>query len=140
MEESRLLNPCSMTPMNDLSKRVIVDTNLWIDFLRQPELGLRSLIKQNRVLTCPCVIGEIMVGSPKNRLTIRQFLLDLPFATEATFGEILKMIESRKLYGCGLQWNDAILLAAAKLSSACLWTRDKRLAAAADEFGVGWIE
>lgn len=126
--------------MNDPTTKVIVDTNLWIDFLRQPELELRAMIKQERVLTCPCVIGEVMVGSPRNRISIRQFLLRLPFATEATFGEVLKMIESRNLYGSGLQWNDVILIAAAKLSSARLWTRDKRLAATADEFGIGWFE
>ena len=124
--------------MNELTAKVLVDTNIWIDFLRQPEPELRALIKQDRVLTCPCVIGEVMVGSMKNRLSIRQFLLRLPFATEATFGEVLKMTESRNLYGSGLQWNDVILLAAAKLSSAHLWTRDKRLAAAAEEFGIGW--
>jgi len=35
---------------------------------------------------------------------------------------------------------DSLLLAAAKLSTAPLWTRDKRLAAAAGDFGVGWTE
>lgn len=126
--------------MNDRRGMVLVDTNVWISFLKQPEPELRKLIKQQRVLTCPCVIGEIMVGSISNRLVIRSFLLSLPFATDATFAEVLKMIESRGLSGRGLQWNDLLLLAAAKLSSASLWTRDKRLAAAAGEFGVGWME
>jgi hypothetical protein len=126
--------------MSDKTTKIIVDTNVWIDFLRQPEPELRLLIKQRRVLTCQCVIGEVMVGSPKDRLSIRQFLLSLPLAAEATFGEVLTMIESRRLHGIGLQWNDVILLAAAKLSSARLWTRDKRLAKAAEEFGINWAE
>jgi predicted nucleic acid-binding protein len=50
------------------------------------------------------------------------------------------MLEMRNLHGRGLQWNDVLVLAAAKLSSARLWTRDKRLAAAAEEFGIGWTE
>ena len=50
------------------------------------------------------------------------------------------MLEMRRLHGCGLQWNDVMLLAAAKLSSARIWTRDKRLAVAAEEYGIGWIE
>jgi len=50
------------------------------------------------------------------------------------------MVETRRLYGRGLQWNDIQLLAAAKLSPAPLWTRDHRLATAAEEFGVGWAE
>jgi len=126
--------------MTDLSSKVLVDTNVWIDFLRQPEPELRLLIKQDRVMTCPCVIGAVMVGSMKNRLTIRQFLLKLPFATEPTFGEALNMLENRSFFGRGLQWNDLLILAAAKLSSARLWTRDKRLAGAAEEFGIGWRE
>ena len=126
--------------MNDRAPKVLVDTNVWIDFLRQPEPELRELIKKDRVLTCRCVIGEVMVGSLRDRDGIRQFLLKLPCASEATFSEILKMLEIRRLHGCGLQWNDVILIAAAKLSSARLWTRDKRLAVAAEEFGIGWIE
>ena len=126
--------------MSDRAPKVLVDTNVWIDFLRQSEPELRDLIKKDRVLTCRCVIGEVMVGSLRDRIGVRQFLLKLPSASEATFSEILKMLEMRRLHGCGLQWNDVILLAAAKLSSARIWTRDKRLAAAAEEYGIGWIE
>ena len=126
--------------MSDRAPKVLVDTNVWIDFLRQSEPELRDLIKKDRVLTCRCVIGEVMVGSLRDRIGVRQFLLKLPSASEATFSEILKMLEMRRLHGCGLQWNDVLLLAAAKLSSARIWTRDKRLAAAAEEYGIGWIE
>jgi len=126
--------------MSDRAPKVLVDTNVWIDFLRQSEPELRDLIKKDRVLTCRCVIGEVMVGSLRDRIGVRQFLLKLPSASEATFSEILKMLEMRRLHGCGLQWNDVMLLAAAKLSSARIWTRDKRLAAAAEEYGIGWIE
>lgn len=129
-----------MIPMSDLTTKVLVDTNVWIDFLRRPEPELRELIKRGRVLTCRCVVGEVMVGSLRDRAGIRQFFLKLPFATEATFVEALKMLEMRRLHGRGLQWNDILVLAAAKLSSARLWTRDKRLAAAAEEFGIGWTE
>jgi hypothetical protein len=126
--------------MSDRAPKVLVDTNVWIDFLRQSEPELRDLIKKDRVLTCRCVIGEVMVGSLRDRIGVRQFLLKLPSASEATFSEILKMLEMRRLHGCGLQWNDVLLLAAAKLSSARIWTRDKRLAVAAEEYGIGWIE
>ena len=126
--------------MSDRAPKVLVDTNVWIDFLRQSEPELRDLSKKDRVLTCRCVIGEVMVGSLRDRIGVRQFLLKLPSASEATFSEILKMLEMRRLHGCGLQWNDVLLLAAAKLSSARIWTRDKRLAVAAEEYGIGWIE
>jgi len=119
---------------------VLVDTNVWITFLREPlpELGL--LVKRGRVITHPCIVGEILVGMVRQRGVVREFLLSLPCSKEAAPASILGMIESRRLFGRGLQWNDIQLLAAAKLSAASLWTRDQRLAAAAEEFGVGWTE
>lgn len=120
--------------------RVLVDTNVWIDFLREPLSELRFLVKRQRVITHPCVVGEVLVGSLKNRTAVREFLLSLPMAKEADLPSLLSMIESRGLYRRGLQWNDMQLLAAAKLSNTPLWTRDKRLAAAAQELGVEWVE
>jgi predicted nucleic acid-binding protein len=122
------------------TSRVLVDTNVWIDFLREPMPVLRKLLKQRRVISHPCVIGEVLVGSPPHRAVIRQFLLSLPFAVEADFREVLVMIERRGLAGRGLQWNDVLLLASAKLSGANLWTRDQRLAKAANDYGIGWVE
>lgn len=120
--------------------KVLVDTNVWIAFLREPlpELGL--LVKRERVVTHPCVIGEILCSMVRQREVVTEFLCSLPFAKEADLTSTLGMIETRRLFGRGLQWNDVQLLAAAKLSSAALWTRDQRLAAAAHELGVGWNE
>ena len=119
-------------------RKVLVDTNIWIEFLKQPLPELGELIAEERVVTHPCVIGEVLVGNVQQRPAIRQFLLSLPLAVGADFTEVLAMIESRNLFRRGLQWNDVLLLAAAKLTSAHLWTRDKRLAEAAEEFGIGW--
>jgi predicted nucleic acid-binding protein len=120
--------------------RVLVDTNVWIDFLLEPLPELRFLVKRQRVITHPCVVGEVLVGSLKNRTAVREFFLSLPMAKEADLPSLLSMVESRGLYGRGLQWNDMQLLAAAKLSNTPLWSRDKRLAAAAKELGVEWVE
>jgi predicted nucleic acid-binding protein len=120
--------------------RVLVDTNVWIGFLREPTPELRKLITHGRVIMHSCVIGEVLVGNVPRRKMIEEFLLSLPLAVEAEFGEVLSLIERRGLAGRGLQWNDVLLLAAARLSSARLWTRDKRLAEAAYELGIGWIE
>lgn len=120
--------------------RVLVDTNVWIGFLREPTPELRKLIQHGRVITHPCVIGEVLVGNVPKRGMIEEFLLSLPLAVEAEFSEVLSMIERRGLAGRGLQWNDVQLLAAARLSAARLWTRDKRLAVVAYELGIGWVE
>ncbi len=123
--------------MND-GGRVLVDTNVWITFLREPlpELGL--MVKRGQVITHPCIVGEILAGMVRQREVVSVFLRSLPFAREADLSSILGMIEARHLYGRGLQWNDIQLLASAKLSSASLWTFDKRLTAAAAELGVNY--
>jgi predicted nucleic acid-binding protein len=120
--------------------KILVDTNVWITFLREPLPELGKLVKHGRVITHSCVVGEVLVGNVRNRPVVREFLLSLPFAKEADLPSVLGMIESRGLSGRGLQWNDVQLLAAAKLSSARLWTRDKRLAEAAAQLGVKWNE
>ena len=128
-----------MNPMSE-EVRVLVDTNVWIDFLCAPLPELRFLVKRQRVITHPCVVGEVMVGALRNRAAVKEFFLSLPLAKEADLHSVLGMVESRQLHGRGLQWNDILLLAAAKLSKVPLWTRDKRLAAAAAELGVLWRE
>jgi predicted nucleic acid-binding protein len=57
-------------------------------------------------------------------------------AASATDVEVLRLIEDRRLWGRGLGWIDAHLLAAALVSHCRLWTLDKRLASAASELGL----
>jgi predicted nucleic acid-binding protein len=128
-----------MKAMSD-DVRILVDTNVWIDFLRAPLPELRLLIKRQRVITHSCVVGEVMVGAVRDRAMVREFFLSIPLAKEADLSSVLGMVESRQLYGRGLQWNDMQLLAAAKISKTPLWTRDKRLASAAEDLGVLWRE
>jgi predicted nucleic acid-binding protein len=46
------------------------------------------------------------------------------------------VIDQRRLHGRGLGWVDVHLLASSRLTGCRLWTRDKALAAAAQECGV----
>jgi predicted nucleic acid-binding protein len=51
---------------------------------------------------------------------------------------VLALIETARLSGRGIGWVDAQLLASTRLTGeAVLWTRDKPLADAAAELGVG---
>ncbi len=84
------------------------------------------------------VIGELACGNLRNR-TILVNLQLLPQATVATHDEAFAMIEQHKLMGRGVGFVDVHLVASAKLSRAKLWTRDKRLAVIASEFGVGAV-
>ena len=69
-------------------RKVLVDTNIWIEFLKQPLPELGELIAEERVVTHPCVIGEVLVGNVQQRPAIRQFLLSLPLAVGADFTEV----------------------------------------------------
>ena len=65
-------------------------------------------------------------------------LKNLPSATVADHDEVMAMIEVRELFSRGMGWIDAHLLASVMISGDCrLWTADKKLAAVANEIGVG---
>jgi hypothetical protein len=58
-----------------------------------------------------------------------------PLATDA---ETLQMVEARRLWGRGIGWNDAKILASVVIGGCLLWTRDRRLDEIAKEVGVAW--
>ena len=116
---------------------ILVDTSVWIDFLRAGGGQLKKLLEYNQVLAHPSVIGELACGNLVNRHEILALLHRLPKATRATDAEVLIFIEQHKLMGRGVGYIDAHLLASARLSQgAKLWSRDKKLAALAAELSV----
>jgi len=54
----------------------------------------------------------------------------------ASDAEVLRLVEDRRLWGRGLGWIDAHLLASALLSNCQFWTLDTRLAREAAELGL----
>jgi predicted nucleic acid-binding protein len=116
---------------------ILVDTSIWIDHLRQCDERLSGLLNQGQVLAHPFVIGELALGNLQNRDAILGALQDLPQTPVATDGEALDFIQANTLYGIGIGYIDAHLLAAVRLApGAMLWTRDKRLLAAATKLGL----
>jgi predicted nucleic acid-binding protein len=82
-------------------------------------------------------IGELALGSLRDRKTILALLSDLPETPVATHSEVFLFVELHALHGAGLSLVDAHLLAALRLSSCDrLWTRDRCLRVAADKLGV----
>jgi predicted nucleic acid-binding protein len=116
---------------------ILVDTSIWIDHLQRSEATLAVLLTEARVCTHPMIIGELALGSLRDRKTILGLLSSLPSTPLATHAEVLTFVDSNALYGTGLSLVDAHLLAALRLSSPDrLWTRDRRLRLAADKLGV----
>lgn len=113
---------------------ILVDTSVWIDHLRHGESALADLLNTGRVLVHPFVIGELALGNLRQREVILDNLSSMPRATIATDEELLVFINQSKLYGLGIGYIDAHLLASVRLTpGALLWSRDKRLCAAANQ-------
>ncbi len=120
---------------------ILVDTSIWIDHLRAGDPELSELLRESQVLGHPWVTGELALGHLSRRSEILGLLHNLPQATVATDDEVLALIDKRQLFGVGIGYVDAHLLAATALTPAArLWTRDKRLALAAVQYGFARIE
>jgi predicted nucleic acid-binding protein len=107
---------------------ILIDTSVWVDHLRASDKALVALLGAGMVLAHPFVIGELALGNLRRREIVLNALADLPQTSVATDAEVLHFIERHALFGCGVGYLDAHLLAAAQLTaSAELWTNDKRL-------------
>jgi len=115
---------------------ILADTSIWIDHFRRGNQQLAVLLDAGQILQHQLVLGELMCGNLRNRAEILGLLSALPEAQQATFEEIARFIEVRKLFGRGLGWTDVSLLASAQLTGCKLWTLDKSLIGAAKELSL----
>ncbi|MEA3062518.1 MAG: hypothetical protein QOJ94_2299 [Sphingomonadales bacterium] len=118
---------------------VLVDSSVWTDHFRSADSDLLRLLMREEVLAHRFVIGELMLAGLYRRPDVLRELRMLPAAPLPTPTEVERLIEAKRLDGRGIGYVDATLLAAVRLlPGACLWTRDRRLAALAAETGVGY--
>jgi len=116
---------------------ILVDTSVWVDHLRRGDGQLVELLEADRVVVHPFVIGELALGSLRQREIVLDALHDLPLASVASDREVLDFIDRHRLQGAGIGYVDAHLLAAARLTPvARLWTRDRRLNTVAERLAV----
>jgi predicted nucleic acid-binding protein len=114
---------------------------VWIDHLRAGDKRLASNLEAGQILIHPFVIGEIALGHLRSRSRILESLRELPMATVASEDEVMHLIDDEKLYGRGIGYIDAHLLASARLSgNAKVWTRDQILGRAAHDLGLASAE
>ena len=107
---------------------ILVDSSVWIDHLRASNAALVDLIMDEVVLTHPFVIGELAVGSIRNRGEFLARLSELPRSATASDSEVLAFIEQRSLFGLGIGFLDAHLVASTLMTEGTrLWTFDRRL-------------
>ena len=116
---------------------ILVDTSVWVEHLRSHSAILSALLDDGGVLGHPFVLGELALGNLRQRDDILRVLRRLPQATSASHLEVLQFIDREALYGRGIGYVDAHLLAAARLTAGSkLWTRDRRLQTVAGHLGL----
>ena len=115
---------------------VLVDTSIWIDHLRSSNNTLLSLLDTQQVSVHPWITGELACGNLANRSTVLYLLKSQPQVVVASEDEVLFFIEKHRISGKGIGYLDMHLLAAAAMSTAKIWTRDKRLGEVAALLGL----
>ena len=116
---------------------ILVDTSVWINHLRLASAILSELLDDGEVLVHPFVLGELALGNLRRRDAFLSDLRDLPRAAVATDEEVISLIDRQTLFGRGIGYVDAHLLAAARLTAGTkLWTHDRRLQAVATQLGL----
>lgn len=116
--------------------RVLADTSAWVDLWRHGNTRLAHLLHQDRVVLHPFVFGEIALGRITPRAEVLHRLSKLQAARVAQHREVLALIERVPLWGRGIGWVDAHLIASALLDRLSLLTLDGRLADVARQVGL----
>ena len=115
---------------------ILVDTSVWIGHFRAGNDRLKCLLLDEQVLCHPFVVGELACGTLQKRKEILSMLDALPAAELLEHDEVMQFLEVRHLYGHGIGWVDAHLLASTLVAGCLLWTFDKPLRRAAAALNV----
>lgn len=116
---------------------ILVDSSIWVDYLRSGDVILARLLEEGSVLTHPFILGELALGNLRQREQILDDLQALPEIIPAMDDEVMHFINSNRLHGKGIGYVDAHLLASVRLAPGSrIWTRDKRLDALAREMNI----
>ena len=106
---------------------ILVDTSVWIRHFRARNSNLVALLDDNRVTIHDFVVGELACGQLKHRREIISLLKTLPRLETLPHDDVLFFIGERKLFGSGIGWVDAHLLASTIAEGSELWAFDKSL-------------
>ena len=118
---------------------VLVDTSIWVRFLanRSPYAAeLDRLLDIEEAAGHNLIYGELLIGDSgarKQLLNSYDLIHRVPAIGQA---DVATFVRSHKLYGRGIGWIDAHLLASALVADTSLWTADEHLARLAGELGI----
>lgn len=119
-----------------MPESILADSSVWIHYLAGAPSELPLLLREARLLMHPAVVGEVALGSLRNRRQTLGLMQALAKADVASDAELLQLVTSAPLHSRGIGWIDSHLVASAILSGAKLLTRDRRLAVVAADLGI----
>lgn len=115
---------------------ILADSSVWLDHLRSNDPVMDQLAVEERLLMHTYVIGELSLGNLANRPAFLSRLRQIDAILKARDDDVFNLIETQRLSGSGIGWVDAHLLTSVVLAGDVkLWTRDRRLNAAAERLG-----
>lgn len=118
---------------------ILVDTSIWVAYLRSGNARLTRMLQAGTVFVHAWVIGEVALGHVRSRGAVLRLMRSLPRAVLATDDEVSEFVERNALYGTGIGYVDAQLLASARLTPGTrLWTSDKQLASIAGRLSINY--
>jgi predicted nucleic acid-binding protein len=118
---------------------VLVDTSIWIRSLagKQPfRSRLDRLLRDEMVMAHELIWGELLVGDPGGRKRMLSLYQQFSFAPTIAHQEVVSLVGVRRLFGRGIGWIDAHLLASCLVARIRLYTADAALAGVAAELGI----
>ena len=117
---------------------IVVDTSVWIEYLRGNQRIADLLIQMlhgRKVIAVSAVFGELLQGArnKRERAVITGFWENLPSASEtAIFVEARLLSNEYNLFSQGVGLIDCCILAFALQHDYAIWTLDKKLQKAMD--------
>jgi predicted nucleic acid-binding protein len=113
--------------------RILADTSVWVDCLRHKNTPILDHLRLGDVVMHDYVVGEMVLGGlSQAKLALFK---QMRRCHRASHDEVMHLVAERHLAGRALGYVDCHLLAAALIDRLQLWTLDKALQQAANEFG-----
>ena len=81
---------------------ILVDTSIWIDHFRHGEAELTRLIEDDRLICHPFIVGELALGSLRERDAVIAFLEAQRGATIASHAEVMAVIDRHAIFSMGI--------------------------------------
>ena len=119
---------------------IIVDTSIWIEYLRGIDSPLDDILGSGLELLHPFVYGELLLNGLPQRGPFAERLHGLKPVPLAAPADVAAFIVWAKLAGTGVGYVDTNLLVSAKLiSGGCIVSLDRNLRVQAERLGLAYM-